>query len=842
MASNKTKIDRIHDQMPRFFKTRTNKNWKALIEALGESDEDLSELVQQVKKQLFIKTAGRPYLDRLGSNFKVSRPRFLGMDDETFRRYIPVVAYQPKQVKLVLDQLLDIFFFRESTTAFTVSGAGAPYRLLDGWELEYTVDGDKLENIIFESDDFTDINNATAEEIAGVINRNARYSFAVVFDDRIRKKKFIRIFTNTVGSKGSIQVTGGRADIALQFTGFNTSAGSSLDTEWQVTKVGDTVTFEHVSGTSPRLDLISVGDVAIIELPGNEGSFVIESVDVAAGTFTFTNLFGTAGTFLHSNYPDSAVRFRTAEKMVVYTNRNRAVVWEVSPGEILVEIPSSPPVVKRRLEGSAHVNGLVDTVLNRVSDTELELENAEDWPINGGKFVFQPVEEIKSHILTDTEDQTTSTKFNTRYDSSKIFTYTEKVGNNLTGITPSLPQESSLFEYDIVSAQRDQDYNVTVTTASNHDFKVGNFVNINGTSSPLSTAGVRVDVESTDSLGDVGEKLVAALESTGDFTASNTGGIVTATNTQVGPALDAADVDSGTGVTVLQTGSAGTAEITQLSLSNGDAYDVAGNGLRFEISSANDETRYHFWFNVTDGTNAPQLNPGLDSGGIEGTYRVNEIVSPTEFKFISPGEPGIRTGGIASTERTLMANEGTQVYLTTAQLGTGILGPNIWDANSAYVLSSFTSKITTDIKAGNNVRTLPIEAVNNIPNQEGYVVFGFGTSNEEGPVRYFFKPTDSSLQLDPAYVFKNNHDSGSAITVIRRRGGHTISSTGKEYAPYITDPSLAREILEELIVQTKSVGIFIEFLVRYPEQLYATLDVYRSGAEDLYPVYQGELG
>src|SRR5574337_2292 len=105
MAGNKTKIDRIHDQMPRFFKTRVNPNWKAVIEAIGQSDQELADLVEEVRKQFFIKTASRPYIDRLGSNLRVSRPRLIGMDDPTFRTYVPVLAYQPKQVKAVLDSL-----------------------------------------------------------------------------------------------------------------------------------------------------------------------------------------------------------------------------------------------------------------------------------------------------------------------------------------------------------------------------------------------------------------------------------------------------------------------------------------------------------------------------------------------------------------------------------------------------------------------------------------------------------------------------------------------------------------------------------------------------------------
>jgi hypothetical protein len=183
-----------------------------------------------------------------------------------------------------------------------------------------------------------------------------------------------------------------------------------------------------------------------------------------------------------------------------------------------------------------------------------------------------------------------------------------------------------------------------------------------------------------------------------------------------------------------------------------------------------------------------------------------------------------------------MSNAGSLVYLTSAQLDTGIIGPNIWDTNASFVLSSLTSTIQQDINAGTTVRSIEIDSPNNIPDEEGFVIFNFGTEDQEGPVRYLFKPTNNSMQMDPAHIFENNHDAGSAVTVIRRRGAHVISTTGREYAPYLTDPGTAREILQELLREVKSVGIFIEFLIRFPKQLYATLDVYRSCSDLLYPI------
>lgn len=837
MAGNKTKTDRIHDQISRFFRTRQNPNWKALVGALGESDENLSDLIEEVRKQFFVKTASRPYLDRLGSNVSVSRPRFVGMDDPTFRTYIPVLAYQPKQVKLVLDLLLDIFFFKESTTAFNQSTNFEPFNLEDGWELEYTVDGSKLEDITFNTEDFVDINNATADEVVGVINRNAQNSFAVVFDDRIQKRKFIRIFTNTIGSKGSIQITGGRANSNLRFTGFIDDAGSGSNTQWTITKVGDTMTFTHVGGTSPGLDQVGVGDVVIIEIPNNEGSFVIESVDVGTASFSFKNLFGNAGSFDHTGNPETFVRFMEPVKQVVYTQNNRSLVWEVSPGEIIVEMPASPPVVKRQLAGSAHINGFTASAVSRVADDQLEIDDATDWP-TAGKFILQEREELQYRILTSTEDVEETNLRETRFDKQNIYTFTGRSGNTLTGITPNLPEVSELNEFDISTAVRSTGNVVTITTTTDHNYNIGDVVKVQNTESALSTTGIRIDVSTTDTDADVAAIAATRINAETDFSAVAIGNQVQITNSENGTATDAADVDSGLTPVVAQQGTAGQPEITQVVQAAGSTFDISGDGLRWEISSANDDTRYHVWYNVTDGANV-QSNAGLDDT-VDGTFVITDVPTSNQFTYTSAGELGSAVDGVTRVERFGMADTGSIVYLTSAQLGTGILGPNIWDENASFVLSALTSNITSDIKAGNNVRTIGIDSPNNIPDEEGFVVFNFGTEFEEGPVRYLYKPSANAIQLDPAYVFQNNHDAGSAITVIRRRGAHVISTTGREYAPYITDPSVARTILQELLRQTKSVGIFIDFLIRYPEQLYATLDVYQSGDPSLQPVYSEE--
>ncbi len=716
MPGNRTKIDRIHELLPKLFRSRVNPNWKAIVEALGGGDEELSTLIEEVRKQLFIITANRPFIDRLGANVKVDRPRFIGMDDETFRKYIPVLSFQPKQVKLILDNLLDLFFFRESTTAFIQSDAFEPFVLADKFSLEYIVDGIHNERIEFKSEDFTNINAATGNEIVAAINRQAQNSFAISFDDSLTKRTFIKLFSNTIGAKGSIEITGGRANVGLRFEGFLDDAGNGITTEWTVTKVGDLVKFQHTAGDSPGIQFLQAGDIIISNITDNEGSFVIETVDITNNSIFFRNLFGTPGVFTQTLSTDT--KYLRPFKALVYIKDRRAVVWETISGNITVEMPASPPVVRRRLEGSAHINGEIQLTVSRVSDTELEIIDAENFP-DSGIFNIINIGEIISRIKTVSEDTISTYNFNTRLGGfDQKFTYTGKSGNILTGITPNLPAAGSINQSNITSSSRDTNATVTMITSTAHGFNV--------------------------------DETVIVIDTV----------------------------------------------------------------------------------NTVDGD--PAINLDIT---INGSFKITEIVDNFTFKYISPGDEGDSTGGTARVERISFKEDGAQVLLRTAKADTGITGPYVWDTNAAFVLSSLTASLQTQIEIGSTARALVI-GPNEIPDEESIMLLDFGTERQEGPVRILFKPTDNTIFIDPAFVFQFEHGpaQNSSVTLLRRQGPHIISTTGREFAPYITDTAQAREILQDLMLEVKSVGVFMEFLIRFPEQFYATLNIYGDPDSELAPV------
>ena len=768
MANNKGKVDQLHDLLPKHLNSKTNTNWKAIVEALGEADQGTADLVAEVRKQFFIKTASRPYLDRLAANSKISRPRLVGMDDPSFRQYIPVLSYQPKQVKLIIDQLLDVFFFKESTTAFLTSQNFESFDLSDGWELEMIIDEQNSERIVFKTDDFTNINAASADEVVAAINRQSKYSYATPYYDSITKNTYIKIFTNTVGSKGSLRILGGRANIAIRLNGFIDLAGNGANTQWTVTKVGDQVTFQYTAGANPGINVLQEDDLIIVDLAGNEGSFSISNVDLVNGSITFTNLFGTAGVFTQTSAEQ--VKFLTPNKYVAYLNPRRAMTWETSPGEITVEMPTSPPVVKRSLKGSIHLNGAFSQMSNRDSNTALTLVDAYQFP-ESGTFFLERVDERLTRMLTISENVIVSKKTNSRlnYETDR-YEYASRVALATTGdITDGVAQIVNLASV-VGLAIGQQVIMDGVPPYARVTSIAGPIANI---SHPATATAVAQSVKF------LGNQLTGitpnlpALASLNEFTLlslSRTANVVT-------------------GTTVAPHGYVVGESIIISNTSGGPGFF---NGA-FTVASASGST---FTYNQVGGNGAAT------------------------------------TLGESRIERDGLSNDGSKVIATDAVVKdiSRITGSYIWDQAAAFVLSSNTAEVNDAIQAGKIIRLLNTTA-NDISPDGGFIIFDYGRENQEGPVRYLYKPTNNTIAIDPSYTFKHSHPAGSPIVAINRKGPHQMSGRASEYPAYITDPSEARFILQELIKSVKSAGIFVNFLVRYPEQLYATLDVYQSGVD-----------
>ena len=601
MANNITKVDQIHSQMPKALGTKKNRNWSGLIDAIGSGDDYIANLIEAARKEFFIKTADNPYLNRLGANNNVTRPSLLGMKDATFRKYVPLLTYQPKQVKNIIDQLLNIFFSRESTTAFAISLQPEPYLINDGWTIEYTVDGQYAEVIQFRAADFTDINQVTAEELAEAWNRQARYSFAVTDINHSTQQVYIKLFTNTIGSKGSIVITGGLADISLQFTGFISQAGAGLATQWNVDKIGDLIIMQYIGGDFPGLQFLEVGDVILCYITVNDthdtasiiGSFVLESIDIPNNSISFRDPLGTAGV-AGSTITTTANFINLIPPGITYT---------IAEG-ITAEVTDV------MIQGELDIGG------------ELDLGNTS----------------------------------NTTFFSGNVVRFFNPVKN-------------------------------TVTAALNR-------------------------------------------------------------------------------------------------------------AIMWEVESGN--------ITIEVPTTSPIISRLLRGGA----YLADSL----------PLDPNDSLGTKSySNSRTIIA---------TSLAASSFLGPYLIDPTASFVLSGITADTLQQINAGDIARILDLTS--SLFPASGSLMFDFGKATQEGPVKYLYKANDYALALDPSYIFQYNHLVGSSVTLLHSSNTYATTRTAATYPPYVTDPTQAQGTLEQLVSDVTSVGIFINWLVRYPEQLYSMVDIYAT--------------
>lgn len=758
---NQTKADRIFDLLPKYFNARADENWNSLVSAIGAEDERLAQLAEEVRKQFFIKTSSRPHLDRLAANNNLQRPRFVGMNDSDFRKFVPILSYQPKQVKRIIDEMLDLFFLKDATTAFLSTELYEPFILKDTWTLEITVDALNQEYIVFRTSDFTDISAATADEVAAAYNRQAKYSYAITYYDSATKNTYIRIFTNTIGAQGSMAITGGLANIALEPNGFLNELGSGANTQWVVTKVGNTVTFTYNAGVQPGVESLQPGDIFFCDISGNVGSFVITNVDIRLRNFTFENLLATPGTFTQTS--STQTKWMRPVHVTSFANRRRALAWETTVGAVSIEMPATPPIVNRGAKGGMHVNGEFGIVTEINSSTSLTVGDVDNFPTEG-YFIIEPIEAITARLEGGTAETITTVTSNGRVISDFTrYHYTGISGNTLTGITPDLPSTTALDEITITSLTKSG--NVITCVASN-DFSAGDTIFIkDSTGIPILTTTGDTSSGST------------TINNVGDVSGVSPGQLVTGTGIPAGATV----VHILDPVTVVISGAATASATTSIVFSENT------NGP-FELVSA-DSTQFT-----------------MNQVGTDGTAGV---------------------AGVASKEQLLLAPDSFKIIITTSVSSetTKIKGPYVWQLDTPFTLSADTSTTVTDIVAGRTYKLLTLDT-SNIPEGPGYVVLDFGKNNQEGPVKYLYKAAENIIAIDTSYTFQQFHAPGAAVVAVSKFGPHIPTGQGDEYPPYVTNPPDARKLLQDLIVSVASAGIFIDFIIRFPVQLYGTINVY----------------
>lgn len=339
------------------------KNVDSVLNALATGTSYLLNSVEAVNENLFITTASGQYLDLLLAQYGITRPPSVGIADDIYRE-IGIQVKNRKQVRDLINNLLDEIFGDQFTKAFDSASMVEPYNLNDGDTLIVSFDGGTPVTIPFETSNFTNIHAALAIEVADAIvaylNSQNLTGLATTANNGLGN--YVQLISSTIGPRSSVQVLGGSAQNTLIFPE-PVDARGNASTQWTLSIQSDgKLRFTWSGGANPNVGKLSPGNYVNIYGGGfasssNVGTFtVIDNSGGPAGTayFEIYNPIGTTGIVVQGS--DTAVLFFNPVRETIQSNKYYAAIYQTQTSILQIFLPATTRVIRRGRIGSAHLH------------------------------------------------------------------------------------------------------------------------------------------------------------------------------------------------------------------------------------------------------------------------------------------------------------------------------------------------------------------------------------------------------------------------------------------------------------------------------------------------------
>lgn len=158
-------------------------------------------------------------------------------------------------------------------------------------------------------------------------------------------------------------------------------------------------------------------------------------------------------------------------------------------------------------------------------------------------------------------------------------------------------------------------------------------------------------------------------------------------------------------------------------------------------------------------------------------------------------------------------------------------GSFLYDANSSqqnFTVSRQSAISEEALTKGNVYTKLTVDDTENFTDQSGFLVFGWGSSSQEQPVRFRGVPNSKTILLDPSYVFQNDQPIGTRVNVLADQKAYKPRRAGTDLAIYLTSPSDAREVVQAILESLAAAGVIVNFVVLAPKYKYLIDNPYLS--------------
>jgi hypothetical protein len=292
--TNDTSTDILRRWLPPLY--RHKEGWEAFLAAIATGDEYVRQNAYVAFNQLFLSTAVGSYLIQKASDFGIKYPAEVGMDDDSFR-HLTIATTARKVVSDALSRILEVFYGEDATRANTTSGTVEPYDIIPGDSIVFTFDNRDTVSVKFAANDFGNISQALASEVASVMTRVFQAAGVSAYAKATEQEigTCVTVYSGALGLAGSVEVVGGMAQEAFQFPTrlplFTSISG--FTPAWHCTRESQTE-FRLTWDTS--------------DAPSSPGVYLIDGLaDIEVGDYVLLN-FVNAST-LRGSYEVTDVRF-----------------------------------------------------------------------------------------------------------------------------------------------------------------------------------------------------------------------------------------------------------------------------------------------------------------------------------------------------------------------------------------------------------------------------------------------------------------------------------------------------------------------------------------------------
>ena len=740
-----------------------------VLDALSCGAAHLIDNVEAVNDQLYIVSAEGRYLDELLAGRNITRPDNVGLSDEVFRE-IGIEVSTRKQVVDLVHEILRVMYGEEFIRASISAQELETYELEDGDTLIISFDDQDPVEVTFSTNQFSNIVAATAQEVADAITKEirrlGRTGAALAKDDGAGG--YVLLISETNGPSSSIKVLGGKAQNKLKFSEIRPTGGVSA-TQWTLTQEpGGTIKATWTGGPDPSLGVVRKDDYVNIFgtafEPENRGTFTIVAAKggtVGQAFVEWENPAGVPETTAQGT--DEGILFFNPRRFTLNSKVNYAAAYQTENRLLEVFIPATTKVVRRDRVGAAYVqnDGSVDAVAASFVGTP-----------QGATDVIE--------LIADT--------------TGIIANGVSITGNEtIVASTPIAEQVGFSSNFGWSGGYYGQTFtsNATSQDAAAISFKIGNNGNAIGT--------LKYVVYETSG----GVPTGAPIAETNSITLESL---------PVGSGADSVPTEL-TLTTPLTLNPSTTYGISmQAEIISGtlqfavEPNNYAGGSIIFDPSksgSFSPTASFDAFFSVnTEGTAVKDT--------VDELVAAYNLSNPTNtISVVRGGSEGIDDG------ITITLLGGTDEILPTSA---EFLGPYTFDTAKPYIIGGEECNTLESIDANTSL-IIEVDNATNIPDEQGNLIFGFGTSKEEGPVPYISRPSTGQILLNPSYSFENRHDAGTNISLVAQNFPYDVTRDGSDFPFYITDVVSGRVYAEELVNLVAATGIQVVITVLYPNDI-----------------------